>query len=217
MRLRRPAFTLIELLLVLVLLGTLFALAVPEFTRTAEAERLQQSAERIRGLVARCRAEAMNQTVRYRVRIRQDGLLNVRCQADAVHAPHLYIAPTASWAREDVLQPGVWIAELQVLPEGPPPVVIIDQALQFPDMDFKPAKVAELDQPTDIFFDPAGTCNSVRLLLRDHAGRGLLVTVDGRLGDTKTDPWPAATGEEAKQPAPLPPEEEPKYDPEEWQ
>ncbi|MEW6250314.1 MAG: prepilin-type N-terminal cleavage/methylation domain-containing protein, partial [Planctomycetota bacterium] len=211
---RRPtrhAFTLLELLIVIFVLGIIAVFAWPEFGEVARAENLRESARRVQTLIAMSRAEAMRDTVRFRMRIRQDGALAVQEQAQPLRAPHLYISPRRPWARTDVLLPDVWIEGVQVLPEGPAPIQIIDDELQFPEMDFEPVRVEDLEQPLDVTFDPSGTSNSVRLILRDTRGRGLLLTLDGRLGACKVEDWPAVSADEARRPEPLEPEEEPEY------
>lgn len=210
-------FTLLELLIVIALIGVLLAFALPDFTAVREGEHLKESAQRFRVLVAMCRAEAMNQTLRYRIRIRPDGSVHVYRQADAVKAPHLYIAPPVEWAQVPVLLPDVWVAAVQVLPEGPPPVRIIDDKLQFPEMEILPSPIEEFEQPIDVDFEPDGTSNSLRWVVRDVRGRGLLLTLDGRLGRVTTDDWEAAKPEDARRPEALPEEPEVKYSPEDFQ
>jgi prepilin-type N-terminal cleavage/methylation domain-containing protein len=199
---RRRGFTLLELLLTLVLFGVLLAFAWPEVSGVAAAEKLRESATRLRGLIARCRAEAMRETLRYRIRVLPDGSLAFERQRDAITAPHEYIAPPDSWARTQILQEGVWVEAVQILPEGPPPIMIIDEQLQFPEMDFRPVAVSELETPAELYFNPSGMSNSARFLLRDMRGRALLVTVDGRLGRVTTEDYTAQSAEEVHRPAP---------------
>jgi prepilin-type N-terminal cleavage/methylation domain-containing protein len=135
------AFTLLEVLLVIVLLGVLFAFAWPDFAAATEGERLKESAQRMRALIAMCRAEAMNETVCYRIKIRLDGGVRVHRQADALLAPQLYITPRAGWARQDMLLEDVWVEAVQDLPEGPPPIQIIDEKLEFPEMAIEPQRI----------------------------------------------------------------------------
>jgi len=209
-----PGFTLVEVLMVVVLLGVLAALTWPDFSAAARAEHLQQSAQRIRSLVAMCRAEAMNQTCRYRILIRPDGSLRVRRQADPIKAPHLYITPPEGWARTDLLLKDVWVSDIQVLPEGPPPIRIIDDKLEFPEMEINLVPVEELEEPVEIKFDPDGQCNSMRWVLRDGRGRGLLVTLDGRLGRVSSEAWEALPADQVRRPEPVAEEKEPEYVPE---
>jgi prepilin-type N-terminal cleavage/methylation domain-containing protein len=214
---RRPAFTLIELLLVITLLGVLAAFALPNFQATAQATRLRESAERLQTLIVMCRAEAMNETVRHRIRIRPDGTVRVLRQADPLKAPHLYIRPRVDWAMTPVLLEDIWVEGLQLLPEGPPPLFIIDDKLEFPEAVIEPVPIEEMGGPIDLDFEPDGTVNhSLRAVLRDTRGLGLLVTLDGRLGRVTIEDWQTLPAEEARRPEPWPEEEEPEYRPEDF-
>lgn len=210
-------FTLLEVLMVIAILGVVAAFIVPNFDRASEAEHLGESGRRMKSLFAMCRAEAMNQTLRYRIRIRPDGSVHVLRQADAIKAPHLYITPPVDWARTEVLLPDVWVAAVQVLPEGPSPVRIIDDKLDFPETEIDPTPIEELERALDVDFEPDGTTNSLRWVLRDERGRGILLTLDGRLGKITTDEWTTVTPAETHRPEALPPEEEVKYNPEDFQ
>lgn len=212
-----PAFTLLEVLLVVALLGLLAALVLPDFTTAAAAENLRESAHRLRALAAMCRAEAMNATCRHRILVRSDGSVRVRRQADPLKAPHLYITPREDWAHVAVLLPDVWVEAVQMLPDGPSPIRIIDDQLEFPETELDPIAVEDLDRPLEINFEPDGTCNSVRWVLRDARGHALLLTLDGRLGRVTIEPWNQAT-DEVRRPAPLPPEAdiEDEYNPEDY-
>jgi prepilin-type N-terminal cleavage/methylation domain-containing protein len=210
----KPAFTLLELLLVITLLSVLIALAWPDFSAASEGEQLQQSAQRMRALLAMCRAEAMNQTVRHQVLFRRDGRVCVKCQADALRAPHLYITPRSGWARVVVLSPEVWVEAVQVLPEGPPPIRIVDERLVFPETQIDPVPVVELERPIELNFEPDGTSNSLRWVLRDERGRALLATLDGRLGRVTIEPWTSVSQDELHRPERVPDEEEVEYVPE---
>lgn len=216
-RTARQAFTLLEVLLVVALLGLLAAFVLPDFTTAATAEHLKESAHRLRALAAMCRAEAMNATCRHRILIRADGSVRVRRQADPLKAPHLYITPREDWAQSEVLLPDVWIEAVQLLPEGPSPIRIVDDQLEFPETELDPVMVEELERPIEINFEPDGTSNSLRWVLRDAGGNALLVTLDGRLGRVTVEPWNRATGE-VRRPPVLPPEadQEDEYNPEDY-
>ncbi|MBK9118565.1 MAG: prepilin-type N-terminal cleavage/methylation domain-containing protein [Phycisphaerales bacterium] len=204
---QRHGFTLFEILLVIGLLGVIILLAWPDFTGSARAERLMESARRMQGMVTMCRAEAMNAAVRYRLEFRPDGTVRVLRQADAILAPHLYLRPQVDWANSPLLQ-DVWVEAVQRLSEGPPPLRIIDDKLVFPDSEVAPVPVMELEEAVWLDFRPDGTSRSLRWVLRDAAGRGLLLTLDGRIGRVQIEPWSAVTPEEIVRPVPLAEEEE---------
>jgi len=211
-------FTLLELLMVVTLLGILFAFAWPDFDTAAQAKHLRESAQRVHSLIAMCRAEAMNQTTRYRIRVRPDGSLRVLRQAHPLKAPHIYIRPRVSWAQTAFLVDDVWIEALQLLPEGTPPIRIVNEKLEFPKMEIDPVPLEEIGAPVDIDFEPDGTTNnSLRCVLRDTRGLGLLLTLDGRLGKVTIEAWKSVPPEQLRRPERLPEEEEPEYRPEDYE
>jgi prepilin-type N-terminal cleavage/methylation domain-containing protein len=203
----KPGFTLLELILVMTLIGLLAVFAWPEFDRTYESEQLHESARRFRSLVAMCRAEAMNEGRTYRIELREDGTLQVRQQVDPVLAPHAYNPVRKGWIRTDVLLPEVWIDGLQELPEGPPPIMIIDDDLAFPEMEIEPIPIDEFERPVLLDFQPDGTCRSMRIFLRDVTGRALLLTLDGRVGRVLIEDWEPLEPDEVQRPEPLEEEE----------
>jgi prepilin-type N-terminal cleavage/methylation domain-containing protein len=210
-------FTLLEVLMVIAILAVLVAFAWPDFAAASAGEQLKESAQRMRALIAMCRAEAMNETVCYRIKFRLDGGVRVHRQADALKAPQLYITPRTDWARQDLLLEDVWVEAVQELPEGPPPIQIIDEQLEFPEMAVEPQRIEEFDQPCEINFEPSGNCNSLRWVLRDTRGQGLLMTLDGRLGRVTLADWPAVLLSDLQRPQRLPEEEEVEYVAEDYQ
>ena len=218
MRQRMPrGFTLLELLLVVVLLGVVVAFAWPDFGSTVESERLRESATRMGTLTAMCRAEAMNEARRYRVRMRNDGSIRVEQQFDPIKAPHLWTRVRAPWARTEVLFDTVWIAEVQELPDGPAPIRIIDEHLEFPDMEYDLIPIDELEYEPVVEFEPDGSCNSLRWVLRDARGWGMLQTLDGRLGRVGTEAWDPIPADDVIRPDPVEEEEEEAYDLEDFE
>jgi len=212
MRSRRTAFTLLEVLMVLAIFGLVLAFAWPDFSGTRQAEELKESARRLEALVAMCRAEAMNQSTAYRVEFRRDGTVRARRQLDALKAPQIYVPVAESWARTPALLEKVWIEAVQVLPEGPPPVYVIDDQLELPEMEVTLTPVGEMDADVAIDFEPDGSCPSLRWVLRDERGYALLLTLEGRLGRVLVEDWNAVESSEAQRPTALPEEEEPNYD-----
>jgi type II secretory pathway pseudopilin PulG len=175
--------TLLEVLLVVSLLAVLAAFAWPNFEGAHRAQHLNESAARLRALVAMCRAEAMNESRIYWIVIRADGSLQVRRQLDPLTAPHLYVPVQVDWARQAFLLDDVWVESVVPLLEGPPPVVIKDEVLQ-PTEEKEPEliPVQQFEEPIFIEFQPDGTSDSLRWVLRDALGSGVQMTLDGRLG-----------------------------------
>lgn len=81
----RRGFTLVELLLVLGLLATLAALAVPSFQAMLEARRLEAGGEQLRTFLRQARREAIESGVHYRVDVQPGaGRLRVCPAADPI-------------------------------------------------------------------------------------------------------------------------------------
>jgi type II secretion system protein H len=213
-RTHQPGFTLLEVLMVVVLIGILAGFAWPGFTAAERAEPLRESARRLRTLVTMCRAEAMNEARIYRVEIRIDGSVRARRQLDPLKAPHIFAPIEASWAKIPPLLPEVFVEAVQLMPDGPPPIHIIDDELEMPEMDEEPLPVeefADMPQLLWIRFTPDGACNSLRWVLRDDWGRARLLTLDGRLGRVNIEPWPGIPPEDVLRPELLEEEDEEEY------
>lgn len=204
----RPAFTLLELALVIVIIGFVAAIAWPDFAGASEREQLPESARRVEALAAMCRAEALNEACRYRVSVLADGSLRISVQPDPVGAPERFVPLRAPWAMTDVLLDGVWIEAVQMLPHGPAPIRIVDDDLEFPETEYEWTAVADLERPMEIEFTPDGSVSSsFRWVLRDRGGAARLVTLDARLGRVTTERWDAIAADDVERPDAL--EEEP--------
>ena len=197
------AFTLLELLLVMALLAMMLAFAWPNMSGTTHAEQLKESARRMETLVAMCRAEAMNEGRHYRIVFRADGSVRAKCQLAPLKAPHVYVPAYGGWTRTEVLLESVWVAAVQMLPDGPAPIMIVDERLQFPDMEINPTPLEEFEQSPAIEFQPDGACDSVRWVLRDDRGNGRLLTLDGRLGRVTVEEYASIRPEDVQRPKPL--------------
>ena len=201
------AFTLLEMLMVVAIIGVLAAMLWPDFLRFSQSRQLDESADRLRTLIGLVRAHAMNEARSYRLLIRQDGTLRLERQLDAVLAPETFVRVRSPWARIGVLQPDVWIESVTPLPEGPAPIEIVDDQIEFPELDEEVIAVEELDEPQVIEFRPDGTSDSLRWTLRAADGRGVVMTLDGRLGRVTIEPAERVDPQELRRPEPI--EEEP--------
>lgn len=186
----RQAFTLLEVLLVIAMLGILGAIIWPELGAASRGEQMGESVRRVKALIAMCRAEAMNESRRYRITIQLDGTLKVTCQRDPFQAPHEYIRVRKNWAEMQFILDDVWIESVLTLPEGPPPILLEDDGvmvgddlLEFDDnMELEPPLLDDYEEPVEIDFEPDGSCSSIRFVLRSLRGQGVQLTLDGRLG-----------------------------------
>jgi hypothetical protein len=151
-------------------------------TNLQHSERLTESAGRLESLIAMCRAQAMNESRRYRITIYPDGLMDVRRQLDPLTAPHEYVLLDEGWGQMKFLLDDVWVESLLPLPHGPPPILVEDDNIEFTTFDETPTPVQDLEAPYPLDFEPNGSSASLRWVLRDADGRGLRMTLDGRLG-----------------------------------
>lgn len=183
----RNAFTLLEVLMVVALLAVVAAIAWPDFWQAKRSEELDESARRMKTLVQMCRAQAMNESRRYRVSFREDGSIKVTRQRDPILAPHEYFRFRDDWANLPFLLEHVWVDALLPLSEGPPPIELEDELIEFEEFDDEPTPITELEYAYELNFEPDGVSNSLRWILRDEDGHGLQLTLDGRLGRVQVE------------------------------
>lgn len=187
------AFTMFEILIVIVIVALLVMVTVPLFSGSYDAEHLPESSKRIRSLISMARASAMNDALRYRVTFESDGTLSVTRQKDAITAPHEYIPVAQAWAVTEFVLPSAWIDRARVLPHGPPPLNVEDELVEFETDNTEPLELARFEEAPFIDFQPDGSSMSARWILRDKRGLGFQMTLDGRLGRVaiqEIDPLP---------------------------
>lgn len=204
----RVAFTLLEILIVIALLGVLAYIVLSNFDGSVSAEKLRESATRMEALVAMCRAQAMNEARTYRMQIRQDGTVRVLVQRDPITAPNEFTEVPAQWARLDFTMDTVWVDRVQQMPDGPAPVLIDDDVIEFTNLDTSPRPITEFEKPVQLDFAPDGSAPSLRWILRDVSGHGIQLTFDGRLGRIERADVETLLPDDVQQPAKLPPDEE---------
>lgn len=183
-----PAFTLLEVLIVIALLGMMTALLWPDFGAAQRSERLTESARRMNALIQMCRARAMLESRQYRITIRQDGTLHVTRQLDPLLAPQVYFPVRRSLTDVEPLLEKVWVESLEPLPDGITPLFFDVDEIRFADIQPDPTPVTDLEAPYDITIEPDGACPTLRWTLRDAEGFGLKLTLDGRLGRVNIEP-----------------------------
>ena len=207
---RARGFTLLEVLLVVAVLGMVALVVLPDWGGFEQNQRLMESSQRLRGLVARCRAEAMNESLEYRLDFKLDGTLRVVRQRDPILAPHEYELVENGWAMTEILLAGVWVEAVQPLPAGPPPILIEDDYIEFEEAyeEVEPTPIEEFDDTVSVTFSPDGSSESLRWVLRDRRGLGLEMTLDGRLGKVDVITVESIPEDDAYQPEPLDAEED---------
>ncbi len=116
----RPAFTLVEVLVVIALLALLAAMAVPMFQTDRPDRQMQLACDRLASLMAMCRAQAMlnGHPVQLAWQTSEDdpSVLPtplVVHEADPISAPGQFRPMAASWATEPVLPASVRIRLVQ--------------------------------------------------------------------------------------------------------
>lgn len=175
----KRGFTLFEVLIVVMMIGLLAAFMWPDFGLIMRAEQLDESVTRTKALVAMCRAQAMNESRRYRITLLPDGRMLLTRQKDSLLSPNEYVLVGDGWAQIEWLLDDVWVEAVLPLPDGPPPLLIDDDVIEFAAFEEFPEP---LEEPFEIDFEPDGSTTSVRWVLRELDGRGRELTLDGRLG-----------------------------------
>lgn len=210
-RARPRAFTLLELLIVVSLIGVLALFVWPDYGSASRGRRLEETQRRFEAAVTMCRAQAANEGRRYRLRFLADGSVQLQRQVDPLIAPHEYEAVHDPWAQTPLLLDAVWVEAVQLLPDGPAPVMIVNDEIRMPELDQEPVAVDEFDRPPSVIFMPDGSCGSLRWVLRSKSGHGTILTLDGRLGVVKMDGTLYDPPDEVKRPSgPGAEDEEPK-------
>ncbi len=202
----------LEVLIVLVLLGVLAAIAWPDFSQARRSQELDESVRRLTTLIQMCRARAMNDGRAYRITFRTDGTLLVTRQRDPLYAPEQFVKFRESWAQLAFLLEHVWVEALLPLPEGPPPIDVDDNLIEFEEFQQDPTPIDQMDEEFHLDFETDGTSNSARWILRDAGGRGVQMTLDGRLGRVDVKSVDPEDPESLERPEPVAEEEEIPYE-----
>lgn len=199
---RRRAFTLVELLLVIVLLGIVLAFTLPDYGRMMRARSLVESGDRLRSMIAMTHARAMQDGLMYRVYFpgapdphdpRSDSKIDipwetkqpvVERQKDPLQNPEWFEGFEAGWKPDKVLMDGTRC--VAVLPGRPNFEIDPANPIAGPSIGEGMAEFARLT------FRPDGTTDWVTFVLTDlppdihiephHVSRIINVIVDGRTG-----------------------------------
>ncbi len=131
------AYTLIEIMLVVGLLVALSAMAIPNFVRQIERERLPGSVRQLRSLLTLVRANAAFDGKRYRLRfptedereaLDDDRQPLIEREDDPIDEPDLFNRVTAPWAIGKTLLGKVWCAEVRL---GRPTIAVLQELRKF--------------------------------------------------------------------------------------
>lgn len=168
---RPSAFTLIEIVLVVGIMVTVAAIAVPSFLEQIKREQLPGSAKRLRSFLTLVRANAAFDGKRYRIRFpgedEKDPLGGdrqplIEREDDPLHEPEVFNLVTAPWAVGITLQPDVWCAEVRL---GRPTI----ERLQERRSRIEDQLIEELEdfdpQRPPLFLEPDGTGDWATFLL----------------------------------------------------
>jgi len=199
----RQAFTLIELILVILLMGLLAAFVFPNLGADIKKRSLVESADRLRSLIVMTHARAMQDGVKYRIQFPDTPDPNdpkaedsvdvptetqqpvVLKQVDPIENPFIFGGFRADWIKQQIMQSGSRC--VAVLP-GRPNFEIREQS------EIAGPSISEDDKVVfvPLTFNPDGTTDWVTFVLTDlpadtdveerHVGRILNVIVDGRTG-----------------------------------
>ena len=201
---RSRAFTLVEVLLVLMILGLLLAFALPNFGVVLKRRSLTESTDRLQSLIVMAHARAMQDGLKYRIMFPgtpdpNDKLAekeieipfetqqpNVERQIAPLENPDWFGGFEAGWKSQAILQPGTRC--VAVLPGRPNFDISPDSPIAGP-------SILEGQAPfVPLTLNPDGTTEWVTFVLTDlpfdvelepyHVGRILNVMVDGRTGQT---------------------------------
>ncbi len=199
------AFTILELLVVLVVLGLILAFTFPNLDIIQRQRALQESADELRSLVMMTHARAMADGIRYRIEFpgtpdpldpRADREIDVpwmtlqpivKRQVDPLMNPEAYGDVHEPWTDRAFMREGTRC--VAVLPGRPSFEIRQNTPIAGP-------SIAEGDKTVfvPLTFNPDGTCDWVTFVLTDlpfdveleasHAPRILNVIVDGRTGQS---------------------------------
>ncbi len=200
----RRAFTLVEMLLAMVLLGIIIAFAYPNLSAEAGRRSLTESADRLRSLIVMAHAETMQTGLQYRIFFpgtpdpldrHADEEIDIPFQTlqpiivrqiAPLNQPDAYGDFDAGWKGMPILQDGTRCVAVR---PGRPSFEISSQSpIAGPSITESQAMFVPLT------FNPDGTCNWVTFVLTDlpfdvklephHVTRILNVIVDGRTGES---------------------------------
>lgn len=158
------AFTLLELILVVVILAASAALVLPQFGQVVARQRLRATACRLMSLCGRARAEASALALRYRLIFDlEEREYWVERESDPLGNPNSFSPVPRSWAR------------VRELPKG----------VEFEQIEFADDELAGRRQESDelyVGFRPDGSADPVTIRLGSQAGDQISLQVEEATG-----------------------------------
>jgi len=190
---RQPAFTLIEVLLVLSLLALLTGWVTPVLFGHLKSRKLTESASQFRSLLVITRAHAMSTGKRFRIGWdEEDQQPIVEYEPEPIDGPDEFVAYEAEWAADEILLDGVNCHEVRL--GRPVYLEVIDEDQKGGMFESGGAFEQEELRP-EVVFDPTGQVEWATFVLADaELGEMLedtarvLVVLDGRTGDVSVRP-----------------------------
>ena len=161
---RNRAFTLLELILVLVILSAGAALVVPRFGGVAARQRLRAAACELMSISGRARAEASALALRYRLVLdAEERKYWVERESEPLSEPNEFSLVPRSWAR------------VRELP----------RAMEFEQVDYADEELAERREEAGSFyveFRPDGTADPVVIYVASEAGDRIALQIEEATG-----------------------------------
>jgi len=190
---RQPAFTLIEVLLVVSLLALLTGWVTPVLFGHLKSRRLSESASQFRSLLVITRAHAMSTGKRFRIWWDEEEQQPiVEYEPEPIEGPDEFVPYEAEWAADEILLGGVNCHEVRL--GRPVYLEIIDDDQEEGMFDSDDAFEQEELRP-EVVFDPTGQVEWATFVLADaELGEMLedtertLVVLDGRTGGVSVRP-----------------------------
>jgi prepilin-type N-terminal cleavage/methylation domain-containing protein len=197
----RRAFTLVEVLLVILLIGAIVFFAYPDFQAEFGRRSLTESADRLRALIVMCHSEAMREGRYYRIEMPNTPDPNDPDARKTVEVPLETEQPRVI-RQQDLLNPESWEdfdaywKSDNVLQNGTRCIGVFPGRPNFDIQGTSPIAGPQIDGTETTFvpviFNPDGTCDWATFVLTDlppdtelqpsHVARILNVIVDGRTG-----------------------------------
>ena len=176
------AFTLLELLLVIVILMTLAALVWPNLGNRTSGGKLEFAARQLTSLLRMARSQSMSTGKLYRCRFERDGLRAViEEETDGPQSSGAFEPLKADWA---VVELGADNIKCLAVQFDPWETQLRDQETKVLDKD--PENNKDLLYPPLVFY-PNGTLDSATILLGNAEGRNFTLTINGLTGQILTE------------------------------